>query len=478
MKRFLLGLLLLVFILVTVLLINVWRTPSQQLQVPFQTLLPLPDSSITHLQRAITYKTISYDDSSRRDTAQFGQFQRYLQRAYPRVHQTLTRERVNNYTLLYTWPGKNAKSSPIVLLAHQDVVPVEEATRSQWHSDPFGGIIKNNFIYGRGSFDDKLSVIAILETVEILLTEGYEPPQPILLVFGHDEEAGGRGAGAAARRLQVRQIKPAFVLDEGGIITREKIPGMKGKAVALIGTAEKGFVTVQLAVNIPGGHSSMPEKETAIDVLSQAIVKLRKNQFEPYFSQATKDFMRHLGPEMPFFQRFVFANQWLFTPVVKQIYAASAAGNAIIRTTTAPTIIQAGVKANVIPSTATGIVNFRTLPGVTSQDVFRHIQEVVMDSRVKASIKGFTREASPVSSSSSPAYHKIATTAKTVHPDLITAPYLMVGGTDAHAFTKITPNVYRLQTVTDPVGFHGINECISLLDYQRMFNFYYRLLKS
>jgi carboxypeptidase PM20D1 len=136
------------------------------------------------------------------------------------------------------------------------------------------------------------------------------------------------------------------------------------------------------------------------------------------------------------------------------------------------------VKANVIPSTATGIVNFRTLPGVTSQDVFRHIQEVVMDSRVKASIKGFTREASPVSSSSSPAYHKIATTAKTVHPDLITAPYLMVGGTDAHAFTKITPNVYRLQTVTDPVGFHGINECISLLDYQQMFNFYYRLLKS
>jgi len=478
LKRLLLALLILVLLLVAVILFNTFRMPSQQVTTAYQAPLPLADSSISHLQRAIRYRTVSFDDSTKRDTSQFSQFQRYLRQTYPLVHQRLQLQRINRYTLLYRWAGKDNAANPVVLLAHQDVVPVEASTAAQWQADPFSGTIKNGYIWGRGTVDDKISVIAILEATERLLQDGFVPPQPILLVFGHDEEAGGRGAATVAKLLQQQGVKPAFVLDEGGIITKEKIPGLKNKPVALIGTAEKGYVTVKLAVNITGGHSSMPARETAIDVLARAVTKLRENQFEPQFSQAVLDFMQHLGPEMPFVQRLAFANRWLFAPLIKKTYTASPAGNAILRTTTAPTIITAGVKENVVPSAASAIINFRTLPGITSTQVLDHIKQVVNDPRIKTGISGIPNEATPVSSADHAAYRKIAATAKSLVPGLITAPYLMVGASDARSFTKLTPQVYRLYLLVDPIGFHGIDERASLPDYRNMINFYYRLLRA
>lgn len=250
------------------------------------------------------------------------------------------------------------------MMAHQDVVPVEGASMKMCKQAPFAGAVQQDAIWGRGAADDKFCLFSILEATERLLQQGYRPSRSIYFVFGHDEETGGKGVAAAAKLFQSRGIKAEWVLDEGGEINTE-IPGLKGQPVAIIGTAEKGYLSVDLSVNIDGGHSSMPQPETAIDVLTEAIHNLRANTFKPEFTAPVEGFFRYLGPEMPFGSKLAIANRWLFKNLLFRIYHKSPGGNALIRTTIAPTIIQAGLKDNVIPNYAHATVNFRILPGTS-----------------------------------------------------------------------------------------------------------------
>jgi carboxypeptidase PM20D1 len=363
-------------------------------------------------------------------------------------------------------------------MAHQDVVPIEEASAKMWTVDPFAGTSKNNFIWGRGATDDKINLISILEATERLLSENFQPERTIYFAFGHDEEVGGKGAQAIAALLKSRDIKADLVLDEGGIITNDKVPGMN-KPVALIGTSEKGYLSLQLSAEKNGGHSSMPEKETSIDILSRAIVKLREHPFEARFSPSTQGFIRYLGPEMPFTNKMAFANTWLFKPMVIGIYEKSAGGNAMIRTTAVPTIIDAGIKDNVIPTVATATVNFRLLPGDSSSLVMRKVRDIINDDRIRISVAGsFISEPSAVTTEDSYAYKKIEEIVKRSFKGVLTSPFLMIGGTDSRYFEEVSSGIIKFSPMIDPVGFHGIDERVSLESYQSSIWFFEQLIRE
>lgn len=477
-KKLFLGVLFLLLALAGIVLVNTFRFQSRQQSAESVPAPALTNAALRHFQQALSYKTISYGDPSLFDSAQFIGFRDFLKTTYPKTHEALSREMVEGYSLLYRWEGKNPELKPVVLMAHQDVVPIEEATQSMWTVDPFGGVIKENFIWGRGTTDDKINVISIMETVEKLVSENFQPERTVYLVFGHDEEIGGKGARAIARLLKERNIAAEFVLDEGGIITKEKIPGLT-KPVALLGTAEKGYLSLKLTVTAQGGHSSMPEKETSIDILSKALYTLRSNPFEAEFSEPMRGLMESLGPEMPFVQRMAFANPWLFKPLILKTYSESNTGDAMIRTTIVPTVMDAGIKDNVVPTVATAVVNFRLLPGHTSKQVIEQVKKKINDSRVIVEpYSDNVSEPSAVTSVKGFGYQKIAAAARKSYPQVITSPFLVIGATDSRHFGEVSSNIIKFSPAIDPIGFHGIDERVSLESYKTAMWFYEQLLRD
>lgn len=477
MKKFFLFLLAGILVLITVILVNTFRMPSLQVQV---NAIPAPEinaKSLQHFQQAIGYKTISFGDPLLFDSSQFIGFRKFLETTYPTFHSKLTREILAGYSLLYKWEGKNPQLKPVILMAHQDVVPIEEATKTMWTVDPFAGEIKDNFIWGRGTTDDKINLISMMEAAEKLLTENFQPERTIYFSFGHDEEIGGQGAIATAALLKSRNIEAEFVLDEGGIITLDKMPGIT-KPLALLGTSEKGYLSVELTVEEAGGHSSMPAEETSIDILSKALVNLRSKPFPSELKGSTLEGTEYLGPEMPFVQRMAFANQWLFRGLIINNYEKSPQSAAMVRTTMVPTIIDAGIKDNVIPTVAKATVNLRLLPGDLSEVVIEEIKNKIGDERVKVQRLNINAEATPVTSASKSGYKNIDAAIKKSLSQTISAPFLMIGATDSRHFYDVSIDIIKFSPMTDPIGFHGIDERVSLDSYKTALWFYENLIRD
>ena len=451
---------------------------SRQVQVEALTAPEINARALQHFQQAVGFKTVSNGDPALFDSTQFLAFHKFLEATYPNFHRKLTREVLEGYSLLYKWEGKNQALKPVVLMAHQDVVPIEEATQSMWTVDPFGGEVKDGFIWGRGTVDDKLNLISMVEAAEKLLSEDFQPERTIYFSFGHDEEIGGRGARAAAALLQSRNIEAEFVLDEGGIITLNKMPGIT-KPLALVGTSEKGFLSLVLTVEEAGGHSSMPAEETSIDILAKALVKLRSQPFPSILTGSTLEGTEFLGPEMPFFKKMAFANQWLFKGLIISNYEKMPQSAAMIRTTMVPTIIDAGVKDNVVPTVATAIVNLRLLPGDTSEKVIEEVKRKIGDDRVKVKNKNaFFSEATSVTSAESSGYKKIDESIKKSLSQTITVPFLMIGATDSRYFGDVSSSIIKFSPMIDPIGFHGIDERVSLESYKTALWFYEQLMRN
>jgi carboxypeptidase PM20D1 len=343
---------------------------------------------------------------------------------------------------------------------------------------PFAGTVKDGFIWGRGTTDDKINLISICESVEKLLAEGFHPKRTLYIIFGHDEEIGGKGAKAVAARMEAMGIKADLLMDEGGIITKEKLPGIT-KPVALLGTAEKGYLSLELTAQALGGHSSMPEKETSVDLLSKALVKLRQNPFPAKFTEPMEGLMEAVGPEMPFLQRMAFANPWLFKGMIASTYEKTGAGNAMLHTTLVPTIIEGGIKDNVMPSQVKATINLRLLPGDSVETVIKQVEEIIGDPRVTvAKHKGAISEASAVTSVKSFGYQKMEKIMKQSYPEVITSPFLMIGATDSRHFGKVSSNIIKFSPMIDPIGFHGIDERVSLESFQTALWFYEQLLRD
>jgi len=438
----------------------------------------------TRLAGAVRFPTVSMSSGGPIDTAAFLGLHDYLVSAFPLVAQQLQREFVAGLSLIYTWPGTDASLPPVVLMGHMDVVPVPEPTLDQWNHPPFAGAIADGFVWGRGTLDDKTTVLSILEAVEALLRAGYRPPRTVYLMFGHDEEVGGRfGAGIAVDTLVNRGVKPALILDEGGFMAANLMPGIE-RRIAIIGVAEKGYLSLRLRAKAAGGHSSMPPGRTAVGALSRAITRLETNPFPRSLEGPTRHMLEAMAPYMAFGQRVVLSNLWLTAPLVSQTLAANPLSAALQRTTTAPTMLEAGIKDNVLPPEATAVVNFRIRPGETSASVTARVAEIIADSQIVIEPVDPGVDPSPVSDVKSAAYELVRETIRRMIPgeDTPVIPYLVMGGTDAKYWARHSDKTFRFLPI--PLGdgdrerIHGVNERVSLSDYAMSVGFFGRLLQS
>ena len=442
------------------------------------------EAAARRLAAAVRFETVSHEDRARIDHDAFRALHGYLEEAFPRVHATLSKEVVGELSLLYTWPGREPAAKPILLMAHLDVVPVLAGTEGDWTHPPYAGIVADGRIWGRGTLDNKSGVTGILEAVDLLLGEGFVPRQTVYLAFGHDEEIGGReGAACIAELLRSRGDELAGVLDEGGFLTRGVLPGFDA-TIAVVGIAEKGYLSLELSTEAAGGHSSSPPRNTAVGVLARAISRLEADPFPPRLDGATEAMFRSVGPTLPFAKRMVFANLWLFRPLVLRILAGSPATDAMIRTTTAATMVSGSEKENVLPIRASAVINFRILPGDTADSVTERVIRVIDDPRVAVAPRSNRNDPSPVSSRSTPFYQRLERSIHAVSPedDLVVAPYLLIAQTDSRHFTPLSDAVYRFLgakvTGEELDGFHGTDESIAVAEYERAIKVYYRFLRS
>jgi carboxypeptidase PM20D1 len=471
-------------LLAAVIVVRAATLPSRQLPVEPAARLELDVPALaSRLAGGLRFPTISNQDGAGRDDAAFEGLHRYLEEQYPLAHQTLERETVNGLSLLYTWRGSDPTLAPLLLLAHQDVVPVEPGTESSWEHPPFAGEMVDGFVWGRGALDDKVSLLGQLEAVESLLQAGVQPRRTVHLAFGHDEEIGGlEGASKIAALLGERGVKPLLVLDEGGSILQGVVPGVEAP-VAGVGIAEKGYLSVELTYEGQGGHSSTPPAESAIGILGEAVHRLEQAPLHARLEGSPRRMLEeYVGPEASFPYRIVFGNLWLFGPVVKQVLTSVPAANATIRTTTAVTIFQAGLKDNVLPSRARAVVNFRILPGDTIESVLAHVENAVNDPRIKAVGMVKQREPSPPSEIDTEGWKVLVQSVREVSPETIVTPYLMLAGTDARHYRTLADSVYRFMPLRleleDTKRIHGTNERVGVENYADLVRVYRRLLEN
>ena len=454
----------------------------EEVALPMPVQVEVPPGAVERFAGSVRFPTISHGDPALFDPAPFEAFEAYVREVFPLVHGTLEVETVGGHSLLYTWAGTDSSLSPVILLAHSDVVPVEPGTEGEWTNPPFSGLVEDGYVWGRGAMDDKASLMGILEAAESLIARGFEPQRTVLFSFGHDEEIGGLdGARSVAALLEERGVVAAYAVDEGMAIVEDALPGVQGP-VALLGLAEKGYISVLLSVEVEGGHSSTPPPETAVGILARALTRLEDHPMDARLEGPSRMLMETMAPHMPFSLRLVMANLWLFEGAVIRIMTDTPETDASVRTTTAPTLFRAGVKDNILPTQAQAVVNFRILPGDRSQDVLSHVEETVDDPRVHMEVyQGTSTEPSPVSRMESFGYRELRATVQEVFPGTGVAPFLTLGGTDSKHFVRVAEDVYRFAPLRYRPelagGVHGTDERIPVEDYLDMVRFYTRLLE-
>ncbi len=431
--------------------------------------------------RTITVFATTGEPQAGADRASFERLRRTLADLYPRAHGAMTLELIED-SLLYTWPGTEADAAPVLFAAHTDVVPVEPGTESDWTHPPFSGAIEDGYVWGRGTIDDKLGTVGLLEAVELLVARGYAPRRTVLIALGHDEETGGKaGAATLAQELERRGVKPWFAFDEGGAVITDMLPGID-KPVALVGVAEKGYATVELSLQGEGGHSNMPPSRSTIGRLGEAVARLEADKFPTEARGSTGLMLDAITPHTPWLWRLVLANRWLFDPLIAWSLGTQQASNASVRTTTAVTRFDAGVADNVVASRARAIVNFRLLPGDSVQDVLEHVVDVIDDSEIEVRCAGECREATPRSDIDGEAFALVRRVLNSVYPDAVVAPYLVIGGTDVRYYQPLTEQgAFRFLPVrlspNDRARMHGTDERIAIEDLRSAVQFYALLVE-
>lgn len=433
------------------------------------------------LSRAIQVKTISTEFSDHPDSQNFTALHAYLEKSFPAAHAAMERSIIAQGSLMYRWPGNQSAGNPVAILAHLDTVPVEDHAQSAWTHPPFSGALSEGAVWGRGALDNKGQIIAIMAAAERLTATGFTPPRDIYFLFGHDEELGGdEGAAAMVKALKTKGVRLAWVLDEGsgvvdGVIASAKSP------IALIATAEKGSVTLRLTARAQGGHSSTPSPDTAVSVLSRAVLALTDNPYPLQFDAHSIRLLQTASSEASFVQRALIANLWLTGGLVKSKLRSSPVVAASLHTTTAPTVIRGGEKANVLPQQAQAYVNFRVHPRDDVGSVRRRAENLINDPRVEIElIDG--REPTPQSSVTSEGYARIESAIRNVFGEIPVAPALSLQGTDSRHFRDIAEQTYRftpfIYELEDLKRIHGANERISLENLARAAAWYEAIIRD
>lgn len=431
-----------------------------------------------HLSLAVQIPTVRHQDPAEDADGEWTRLHDFLATAYPAAHTAMNRTELASRTLVYAWPGSDPSLAPIVLMAHQDVVPVTAGTEGDWKHPPFSGAIAEGAVWGRGSVDDKGSLIGTFEALDLLARQGFRPKRTVIVVSGGDEEVIGQGARAAADYLKSKGIRAEFVLDEGLVVlTSNPISGGK---LAVIGTAEKGYATLRVTAKAAGGHSSAPPADGGgVVTLSKAVVAIQQNAFPLAFTGPGADMVRTIAADGPFAVKLAVANTWLLKGVLTKQAAKTGAGAALLHTTIAPTMLKGSPKENVLPQDATAWINYRIAPGDSSATVMARAKASVGALPVTLAWDRPPNEPSPVSSTSSWGWKVLAATAGAVAQAPV-APSLVTAGTDSRFLTPVARDVYRFQPVefgmSDVEMIHGTNEHMTLQNLEKMVQFYARLV--
>jgi len=436
------------------------------------------EAALARLAALVRVPTISRAKVSETDWAAFYRFREVLIEAYPLVEARLTRELVAEHTLVYRWAGRDASLPPAVLMAHQDVVDPGDA--EAWAHGPFGGEVVGGELHGRGTIDDKGALAAILEAVEALLADGFQPQRDVVLVFGHDEETHGTGAQAAALLLASRDVVPAFVLDEGGAIVEGALPGVV-RPMAMIGLSEKGSATIRLSVEEPGGHASTPPERSAIGRLARAITRIDAAPFPARLTAATRRMFAAAGRGAKGIRGVLYRGVAWSAPILRRaLERAGPETAAMVRTTRVATLIGGGHAQNAIPERAEATVNARILPGETVASVVEHLRAAVHDPLVRIeATSGW--DPSPVSPTEGLGWELLTGVLADRHPEALPVPYAPNVATDSRAFTGLTRAVYRFtpfhMTAGERAALHAVGERIRVSAWLDGIAFYRELLR-
>lgn len=514
MKKVFLGIIAIVIALVLFLVIRTYTYPFAKNNNATSDVSSVGDTypsekSVMRFVGGLRIATISnpvYEDTNFKP---FNEFKAYLEKEYPRIYSTMDTVTVNGHGLLFHWKGKNPQAKPILLLSHYDVVPISgydndsisqnqgdivfdmtrvkaaplDSIQTQWQYSPFSATVKDGRIYGRGTLDMKCMLFSILEGADTLIAQNFQPEQDIWFAFGHDEEVSGRqGALKIAEYFKEKGITFDAVYDEGGVIvTPQSVLESIDKPIALVGTGEKGFLTLKIKVKGLGGHSSMPPAKGSLVYVAEIIEKLNSEQMPAEIISPIETFLDNIGSEMNFTSRLAIANQWLLKPLLIKSLAKSPASNALIRTTTAITMAKGSEAPNVLSSVSELTVNFRILPGNTVAQVMDHVNNICKGYDVEIETIS-SREPSSVSPIDTKGFNKIQELVKQLYPEAIVSSYITVGGTDAYKYQIVSDNIYRFMPLYlnqyEQRTIHNENETITIENFGKMIWYFKELMKT
>ena len=412
------------------------------------------------------------------DLSQFYLYHQELEKLFPLIHERLEKT-VLNGTLLYRWAGKDPGKLPVLFMGHQDVVP---ASDEGWSVPAFSGVVKDGCLYGRGALDCKGTMYVQMQAMEELLEEGFVPPCDVYLEYSINEETGGDGAAAAMRHLRDKGIRFAFVMDEGGAVIDEAVPGMN-KPYAVIGVTEKGYMDVKITARGKGGHSSTPPRNTpAARLFAFANEMEKKRPFQKKMIPEVKEMFRQMAPAFSFPLRFLLGNLWLTQPLVMAAMPlVSPFGEALMATTCCFTMMEGSNAANVIPKEPYLIANLRCSVHQNCAESLAVLQKYGKKYDLDFEVL-LQRDASPVSDIHSHAYGFIEKTIRAHFPDAGVAPYLIMGGTDCRHFHALTDTALRFcpvrMTNEQNASCHAVDENVTLASLAEGVRFYKLLLRN
>ena len=403
--------------------------------------VPFPvdaEKAASHLRQMDRLNTVSSRDDSQVDLKEFEKFQALLKELYPNVYRACEYERVSKHGILLKWSGRSAQS-PSVLMAHYDVVPVNEA---EWEEPPFEGVIKDGELWGRGTLDTKCTLLGVMEAAESLIERGFVPANDVYFAFGGDEECMGGDAPAIVDELERRGVRPAFVLDEGGAIVENVFPGVKEPA-ALIGIAEKGSAFVDITAKGKGGHASAPPAKQSVGLLARALERLASHPMPFTMTPPAAEMFDLMGRHSTFALKLIFANLWCFRPVLNMICKASGGEmNALVRTTCALTRLHGADAYNVLPNESRAGVNLRVICGETIPQAQARMERIISDKDVSVTVVDGNNP-SPISPTNGEPWERLGAAIRQTYPGVLVSPYLMLACSDSRHYCRICQNVYR-----------------------------------
>lgn len=470
--------LILLAVFIAVLLIRTARfRPKAE---PMETIAPVDfdrQAAIDALQKLVRCRTVSYYDHALEDDAEFEKLIGLLPELYPQVFKACTLTRLPDRGLLFLWPGK-AHEEPSVMMAHYDVVPVDE---DGWEKPPFEGIIEDDVLWGRGTLDTKVTINGVLSAANALIGQGFVPEQDIYFAFSGGEEVSGLGAVNIVNWFFDHNITPALVVDEGGAVVEGVFPGVS-EPCGLIGIAEKGMLNLTFSIQSGGGHASAPPPRTSIGKLARACARVEDHPFPLHITRPAGEMFDTLGRRSSFLYRLIFANMWLFKGVLDIICKKSGGEmNALLRTTVAFTQASGSQAPNVLPPNASLTANLRLNPADSVEGAVEYIRRVIGDDSITL-IPEDHMEPSPISETNCPAWDKVARAVSHTWKGCVVAPYLMVQCSDSRHYRDLSNHVYRFSamdlTSEERRTIHGHNERIRLESIGRAVEFYIRLMQQ